>query len=229
MNPVPLLTTGAAICFAPFVAMGLWHVIPNIFAYFLGILGSWAGWYLRRKAEGRRALIVHSTEEAESSFRDEKKKSGQPTDDTWENIDSAAVGSSGNGEKGDREWDGIVGFFHPFCNAGGGGERVLWAAVRATQRRWPRAKIVVYTGDHSVTKDKMLSRVKVGQPLFPLFSALRARHLGIPLVLSVKSLLKLVSPYRTLSVSTSTLPPYISYTSPLDLGCSHLHGHISRC
>lgn len=24
-----------------------------------------------------------------------------------------------------------VGFFHPYCNAGGGGERVLWCAIRA--------------------------------------------------------------------------------------------------
>jgi hypothetical protein len=46
-------------------------------------------------------------------------------------------------------------------NAGGGGERVLWAAIRATQLQWPRAKCVVYTGDHEVTKDEMISRVKV--------------------------------------------------------------------
>lgn len=26
-----------------------------------------------------------------------------------------------------------VGFFHPFCNSGGGGERVLWSAVKALQ------------------------------------------------------------------------------------------------
>jgi len=26
-----------------------------------------------------------------------------------------------------------VGFFHPFCNSGGGGERVLWSAVKAIQ------------------------------------------------------------------------------------------------
>ena len=26
-----------------------------------------------------------------------------------------------------------VGFFHPYCNAGGGGERVLWCAVRSMQ------------------------------------------------------------------------------------------------
>jgi alpha-1,2-mannosyltransferase len=47
----------------------------------------------------------------------------------------------------------------PPSNAGGGGERVLWAAIRATQQRWPRATCVVYTGDHGVTKDAMLSRV----------------------------------------------------------------------
>lgn len=51
----------------------------------------------------------------------------------------------------------------PTSNAGGGGERVLWAAIRATQDRWPKAKCVVYTGDHDVTKDAILSRVKVYQ------------------------------------------------------------------
>ena len=29
----------------------------------------------------------------------------------------------------------VVGFFHPYCNAGGGGERVLWCAIRALQER----------------------------------------------------------------------------------------------
>jgi len=29
----------------------------------------------------------------------------------------------------------LVGFFHPYCNAGGGGERVLWMAVQALQTR----------------------------------------------------------------------------------------------
>lgn len=30
----------------------------------------------------------------------------------------------------------VVGFFHPYCNSGGGGERVLWAAVSAIQTRY---------------------------------------------------------------------------------------------
>lgn len=46
-------------------------------------------------------------------------------------------------------------------NAGGGGERVLWAAIRATQKRWPRAKCIVYTGDHDVDKAAILARVQV--------------------------------------------------------------------
>ena len=29
-----------------------------------------------------------------------------------------------------------VGFFHPYCNAGGGGERVLWCAIRALQTKY---------------------------------------------------------------------------------------------
>lgn len=28
-----------------------------------------------------------------------------------------------------------VGFFHPYCNAGGGGERVLWCAIRGLLRK----------------------------------------------------------------------------------------------
>jgi alpha-1,2-mannosyltransferase len=38
---------------------------------------------------------------------------------------------------------------------------VLWGAIKATQTRWPRAKIVVYTGDHDVNKEAILARVEV--------------------------------------------------------------------
>jgi hypothetical protein len=43
-----------------------------------------------------------------------------------------------------------VGFFHPYCDAGGGGERVLWTGVRALRKRFPAAKLIVYTGDVEV-------------------------------------------------------------------------------
>lgn len=46
-------------------------------------------------------------------------------------------------------------------NAGGGGERVLWVAIRAVQSRYPKARIIVYTGDHEVNKEQILERVQV--------------------------------------------------------------------
>ncbi|KAI0401492.1 glycosyltransferase family 4 protein [Xylaria palmicola] len=156
MDPTTLLVTGAAIACSPFVAIALWHAIPLLFRAFVGVLGSWAGWYLRKKTEGRRALIIRATDDGEAALRDKRKTDGATVGSSHE----ADKEKTGEGEKSDREWQGIVGFLHPFCNAGGGGERVLWAAVRATQQRWPKAKIVVYTGDHDISKDKILSRVK---------------------------------------------------------------------
>jgi alpha-1,2-mannosyltransferase len=51
-----------------------------------------------------------------------------------------------------------LGFLHPFCNDGGGGERVLWVAIRELLARrvvdpadW---RVVVYTGDR-VTDDEI--------------------------------------------------------------------------
>lgn len=29
----------------------------------------------------------------------------------------------------------VIGIFHPYCNAGGGGERVLWSAIQAIQKK----------------------------------------------------------------------------------------------
>ncbi|XP_067111210.1 GDP-Man:Man(3)GlcNAc(2)-PP-Dol alpha-1,2-mannosyltransferase-like [Osmerus mordax] len=48
-----------------------------------------------------------------------------------------------------------VAFFHPYCNAGGGGERVLWCAIRALQNRYPNVSFVVYTGDQGVTGEQI--------------------------------------------------------------------------
>lgn len=52
-----------------------------------------------------------------------------------------------------------VGFFHPYCNTGGGGERVLWCAICAIQNRYPEVKIFVYTGDLESSPDEIINRV----------------------------------------------------------------------
>ncbi|KAK6063653.1 alpha-mannosyltransferase alg11 [Seiridium cupressi] len=152
-----LIYTAAAILLTPFLASLFWNYgLPIVFRSASRTVGTGLGWYLRRKTDGRRALIVRVTEEHEQEYQasESNKSSGRSSlDEEWEKIGSST-------ENSDQDWDGIVGFFHPFCNAGGGGERVLWAAIRATQKRWPKAKCVVYTGDHDVTKERILQRVE---------------------------------------------------------------------
>ncbi|VEN53205.1 unnamed protein product [Callosobruchus maculatus] len=52
-----------------------------------------------------------------------------------------------------------VGIFHPYCNAGGGGEKVLWVAIKALQERYPKSEFYVYTGDVEVTPQEILDKV----------------------------------------------------------------------
>lgn len=54
----------------------------------------------------------------------------------------------------------VVGFFHPYCNAGGGGERVLWCGIRSLQRRYDFVNCVVYTGDCEYSPEQIMSRAK---------------------------------------------------------------------
>ncbi|CAG8523219.1 6588_t:CDS:10, partial [Ambispora gerdemannii] len=57
----------------------------------------------------------------------------------------------------------IIGFFHPYCNAGGGGERVLWTTIYNIQQqeRYKNVACIVYTGDTDVTKSEILDKVKL--------------------------------------------------------------------
>lgn len=123
-------------------------VLPSYVKY----LGHTLGWYLAKKTAGRREGIVERTE------KDEAALGGKRDSDEWENVEAYAASSLKKDVS--KEWTGIIGFFHPFCNAGGGGERVLWEAIRVTQKRWPKAICVVYTGDHEVNKEQIISRVE---------------------------------------------------------------------
>ena len=59
----------------------------------------------------------------------------------------------------------IAGFLHPYCNAGGGGERVLFAAISYLQTSEPQLLSIVYTGDvdsngRPLAKSEILKRCK---------------------------------------------------------------------
>ena len=61
----------------------------------------------------------------------------------------------------DRQCRLSVAFFHPYCNDGGGGERVLWAAIESILKKHKKdIQIIVYTGDTDSTPDEILQRVK---------------------------------------------------------------------
>ncbi|ESK97445.1 asparagine-linked glycosylation alpha-mannosyltransferase-like protein [Moniliophthora roreri MCA 2997] len=64
-----------------------------------------------------------------------------------------ALGVSSSGKR-------LVGFFHPYCNAGGGGERVLWTAIAAIQGNEKDVISVVYSGDIDATKEEIIAKVK---------------------------------------------------------------------
>nr|CAB3466318.1 unnamed protein product [Digitaria exilis] len=51
-----------------------------------------------------------------------------------------------------------AGFFHPYTNDGGGGERVLWCAVRAVQELRPGLPCAVFTGDADASPDGLAAR-----------------------------------------------------------------------
>ncbi|KAF8817058.1 mannosyltransferase [Phlegmacium glaucopus] len=54
----------------------------------------------------------------------------------------------------------VVGFFHPYCNASGGGEKVLWTAIAALQRTDPDIVSIVYSGDIYVSKEEIIDKAK---------------------------------------------------------------------
>jgi alpha-1,2-mannosyltransferase len=121
-------------------------------------LASFLGHHIRQKTLSRRETLFSHTE---SGIQTQGLPKDTSEDGDWEKIEGVALKSAPNGATPGKDWKGVVGFFHPFCNAGGGGERVLWAAIVATQKRWPEAVCVVYTGDHDADKEQIIRRVQV--------------------------------------------------------------------
>lgn len=74
----------------------------------------------------------------------------------------------------------VVGFFHPYCNAGGGGERVLWVAICAIQNKYPDIRCLVYSGDCDATEAEILfkaqQRFNISLPKPVDFIFLRSRN-----------------------------------------------------
>jgi hypothetical protein len=73
------------------------------------------GWSLQRRTSKRRELISSRVRTEEEGFQADLQRSAKTEDEDWEQIESYAAGTAPNGESpGDVEWEGVVGFFHPF-------------------------------------------------------------------------------------------------------------------
>jgi len=156
--------------------LGILIALSAVFYYVLYIpllqlCGRVVGASLRKQTALRREIFLARVEVDRKSYKGKQNRSS--SDDDWEKVEDRSKSEPQQGDAGKKPtpqgYAGIIGFLHPFCNAGGGGERVLWAAIRATQQQYPQATCVVYTGDHDVSKEQILERVKerFGIDLYP--------------------------------------------------------------
>lgn len=72
------------------------------------------GWYLRQKTSAQRSLILARVKLEESQLQLRESQVPKSDDGEWEKVEGHATGSAPNGQEADDEWEGIVGFFHPF-------------------------------------------------------------------------------------------------------------------
>lgn len=145
-------------------------VFLGLIPYTVRLVGRLVGSSLYSKTQQRRDLLLNRAtsdekeqEEKPNVTSSTKASSSTSLDEEWEKISKSThdLPTQGSSSKGvDESYNGVIGFFHPFCNAGGGGERVLFAAILATQQRYPSALCVVYTGDHDASKEQILNNAR---------------------------------------------------------------------
>jgi hypothetical protein len=101
--------------------------LPQLSGSVLGLVFRGVGWLIRRRTRSRREYVVARARSEEEEHRAPRPKASsnslgrnQAEDEDWEKVDSSGPGgvnttsSSDTDASGDDEWDGIIGFFHPF-------------------------------------------------------------------------------------------------------------------
>jgi hypothetical protein len=105
------------------------------------------GWSLQRRTSKRRELIASRVRSEQEAYEAALKGSPKVEDEDWEQIESYAAGTAPNGESPrDVEWDGVVGFFHPFWS-------VTWqqrpalvlTPLQQCRRGWRTSSVGSYT------------------------------------------------------------------------------------
>lgn len=105
------------------------------------------GWSLRRRTSKRRELVASRVQAEEEAYQTALQRSPKAEDDDWEQIEGYAAGTAPNGElPRDGEWQGVVGFFHPFWSVTRQRRpgRVL-TPLQQCRRRWRTCPLGSYT------------------------------------------------------------------------------------
>ena len=76
--------------------------------------GKAIGACLKRKTAARRQSILKRVKVEEEAVESFYRHSRRSEDDDWEKIEKNGTKSATNGGQADNDWEGIVGFFHPF-------------------------------------------------------------------------------------------------------------------
>ena len=111
-----------------FVVAATAGVLPQVFGAIAGVIFRGVGWLIRRRTRSRREYVIARARSEEEEHRSPRMKDStqslarsQVEDEDGEKVDSsggaktASSSDSGGAEsyKPD-DWDGIIGFFHPF-------------------------------------------------------------------------------------------------------------------
>lgn len=102
LEPRTLAFVVVLISSTPFLVV---FVLPRILAR----IGLALGWTLRKRTDGRRALLLSLMQEDDSKFRN-----GAKGDTEKNQSQNAGAGALSGIDIQQKDWDGIVGFFHPF-------------------------------------------------------------------------------------------------------------------
>lgn len=115
-------------------------LLPTIPLSHLRLVLRGVGWFIQKRTRSRREFIISRVRADEEEFQAKQgspasgksSSTSQTEDEDWEKVDtSLAVGNNnGNGHREkngqrkaqgqgskDQDWDGIIGFFHPFWYA----------------------------------------------------------------------------------------------------------------
>ena len=91
----------------PFYATAAGYIIRYVFRTI--------GLRIKSKTSERRKLILARVKADEQNYQSKHSSPPKTDDEDWEKIEGYAVPTAPNGDVPGDDWEGIIGFFHPFA------------------------------------------------------------------------------------------------------------------